>query len=158
MSRLAYQGDDYPEASKKHLDDATVLERGGRHDGSAYLAGYVVECALKSLLLHEACWDERAREHDRRKLEREQARLRDEVGHGIRDLFEEVTRVCAAATSRSSAYIPNLPDRAAIRRWKASLRYRSAGAMTRDLAQAMLRDARQTYDQTIQRMRLDGVL
>ena len=54
MTRLAScQGDDYPVASKKHLDDASALAQGGRHTGCAYLAGYVVECALKSVLLYE---------------------------------------------------------------------------------------------------------
>lgn len=158
MSRLASQDDDYPKASKKHLDDAFVLHRGGRHDGSAYLAGYVVECALKSVLLHEASWNEREREHDRRKLEQEQARLRDEIGHGLRDLLDEVSRVYAAATERSSRYLPDLSGRASIHQWKASLRYRPSGDLTSSRAQEMLRDAHRTYKQTIEQMQLDGVL
>ena len=41
--------DDYPEAAVKHMQDSGVLLAGGRYDGAAYLAGYVVECALKSI-------------------------------------------------------------------------------------------------------------
>lgn len=49
MSRLKQaNGDDYPEAALKHLQDADALVRGRRFDGAAYLAGYVVECALKT--------------------------------------------------------------------------------------------------------------
>lgn len=49
MSRLKRpNGDDYPEAARKHLRDADALFRGGRFDGAAYLTGYVVECALKT--------------------------------------------------------------------------------------------------------------
>lgn len=54
MSRLRLpNGDDHPEAAGKRLSDARVLLPAGRADGAAYLAGYVVECSLKSVLLHE---------------------------------------------------------------------------------------------------------
>ena len=43
-------GDDYPEAAGRHLQDANALLAGERHDGAAYLAGYVVECAMKTLI------------------------------------------------------------------------------------------------------------
>lgn len=42
--------DDYPKAALKHLQDAQVLFKGNRFDGAAYLAGYVVECALKTMI------------------------------------------------------------------------------------------------------------
>ena len=41
-------GDDYPEAPLKHLQDADMLFKSRRFDGAAYLSGYVVECALKT--------------------------------------------------------------------------------------------------------------
>ena len=50
MSRLQSNGDNFPEAAEKHLEDASVLIAGARYDGTAYLAGYVVECALKTLI------------------------------------------------------------------------------------------------------------
>ena len=43
-------GDDYPDAAEKHLEDSKVLMAGSRHDGAANLAGYVVECVLKTLI------------------------------------------------------------------------------------------------------------
>ena len=36
------------------MQDSGVLLAGGRYDGAAYLAGYVVECALKTLIQLEA--------------------------------------------------------------------------------------------------------
>ena len=42
--------DDYPEAARKHLVDATALATARRFDGAAYLSGYVVECAAKLLI------------------------------------------------------------------------------------------------------------
>jgi hypothetical protein len=54
MSRLALpNGDDHPDAAHKHLLDAEALLTQQRADGAAYSSGYVVECALKSLWLHE---------------------------------------------------------------------------------------------------------
>ena len=51
MSRLQQgNGDDYPEAAGKHMKDCNVLMAASRCDGAAYLAGYVVECALKTLI------------------------------------------------------------------------------------------------------------
>lgn len=45
--------DDHPEAAGKHLGDALVLSEAKRWDGAAYLAGYVVECSLKCLVIIE---------------------------------------------------------------------------------------------------------
>jgi HEPN domain-containing protein len=56
-SKLQASGEDYPEAALKHCDDAGRLLSGRRADGAAYLAGYAVECALKTLVQVE----ERAR-------------------------------------------------------------------------------------------------
>ncbi|HSN99958.1 MAG TPA: hypothetical protein VLS89_16800 [Candidatus Nanopelagicales bacterium] len=53
MSNLAYQGDDHPEAAAKHLDDAKALLAAMRYDGAGYLAGYVLECSLKTIVLLE---------------------------------------------------------------------------------------------------------
>ncbi|MDW8396565.1 MAG: HEPN domain-containing protein, partial [Anaerolineae bacterium] len=44
--------DDYPRAALKHLEDAEALLKAHRYDGAGYHAGYVVECALKTLLLY----------------------------------------------------------------------------------------------------------
>lgn len=158
MSRLAYQSDDYPEASKKHLDDAIVLGQKGRYDGSVYLTGYVIECSFKSVLLHEASWDEHARDYTRRRLEQEYLRINN-FRHQLRDLFEEVTRVYAAATKRSSRYLPNnLLSNSEIWHWKPSLRYRPLGYWTKDRALGMVTEARRIYNNTIGQMWLDQVL
>jgi len=44
--------------AEKRLKDAQVLYRNGRFDGAYYLAGYVVECALK------ACIAKKTKRHD----------------------------------------------------------------------------------------------
>ena len=42
--------DDFPKVALKHLQDAQALLKSNRFDGAAYLAGYVVECALKTMI------------------------------------------------------------------------------------------------------------
>jgi hypothetical protein len=157
MSRLAYQGSDYPEASTKHLEDAKVLDRNGRYDGCCYHAGYVVECALKTVLLHERAWNPHTGQYDRGKLAQAQIRL-SEVSHDLEGLFEDLTRVYAAATKQTSQYLPTLSGSAAIMQWRPGHRYRPVGHRRRAQAQAMLNDAQQVYNQTIGQMMRDMVL
>jgi HEPN domain-containing protein len=40
--------DDFAAAARRHLADAAVLFEQQRWDGTVYLSGYVVECALKT--------------------------------------------------------------------------------------------------------------
>jgi len=157
VSLLAYQGDDYPVASTKHLADAQTLAKNGRHLGCAYLAGYVVECALKSVLLYEASWDQAARRYDSQKLGKEQARLR-QFAHNLKALRDEVIGVNVRATTRSQRYVPNLPRGAVIWDWSESLRYRAPTAIMPPHAQSMLQDATKVYQQTISLMARDQVL
>ena len=42
--------DKFPKAALKHLQDAQELNSRNRFDGAAYLAGYVVECTLKTMI------------------------------------------------------------------------------------------------------------
>ncbi len=157
MSLLADRrrhAEDYPEAAKKHLEDATALACTQRHDGCSYLAGYVVECSLRSVFLHEESWDPTARQHIPRKLHA--ALDRRPVSHDLQDLLMELKRVTAAATALSAKYVPP-PPVTMVPRWSASLRYRAPHVTARD-SQAMLAEAKRVYDHTIGQMRLDGVL
>ncbi len=70
MSRLRQaNGEDYPEAAGKHMQDSGALLARGRYDGAAYLAGYVVECALKTLIQLEA--GQVGHHHDLSRLDRD---------------------------------------------------------------------------------------
>lgn len=158
MSRLAYpEGDDYPEASTKHLADAVVLNQSGRYDGCVYHAGYVVECALKSVLLYQMSWVPQTGEYDRKKFVQAQIRL-TEISHGLQDLLRELGRVRVEATTQSSPYLPDLSGSAAIMKWRPSHRYRRAGHRARDQAQAMLDEAQRVWSQTIDQMMKDRVI
>ena len=139
-SLLKPDGDDYPDAATKHLADAKALLGDSRFDGAAYLAGYVVECSLKSILQYET--GNAPREH---RLNR---------------LANEVAKVTAIATAVTAKYltptVQNLPSTSIVG-WSPEMRYRSA-SMSQTDADAWVGEADQFYSDTVASMILDGVI
>lgn len=145
MSKLAQpNGDDHPEAAGKHLEDAMALVKAQRYDGAAYLAGYVVECAIKALILLEHGW----------------AR-----GHELNQLSNRAQQFAALSGARSARYVAGVmrissgggimnPSTG----WCPSLRYWPPNRISRQRATNWLSDAQAIYAQTIVPMRLDGVI
>lgn len=130
-------GDDYPAAAGKHLVDATVLARAERHDGAGYLAGYAVECTMKTLI----------------QLERGRPR---KYKHQLTKLSQNAMRFAVLPGARSVRYAPK--KIAGIAGWREELRYRAPGTISSATAQAWLEEARMLYETTIVPMRLDGVI
>ena len=137
---LMPNGDDHPEAAHKHLLDAGVLLAQLRPDGAAYLSGYVVECALKSLYV----------------LEMGQPLM----GHNFATLMKQVSAVATVAGVKTARYFgPSTSGvlGSAIRNWTPEMRYRPP-SMTPGDAQAWYSCARDVFQETVHQMRLDGVL
>jgi hypothetical protein len=150
MSKLRLpNGDDHPEAASKHLSDATILNAASRADGAAYLAGYVVESSLKSLILVEL-----GQTHG----DTEAHKLK----HLLGKLSGRVLQLAALPSSKTARYLPkqvaghSLYDQA--HGWRETLRYRAPGAVPSQKAQDWLNEAQQVFESTILRMRLDGVI
>jgi hypothetical protein len=141
MSRFRQSnGDDYPDAAGKHFSDARTLVDAARHDGAAYLAGYVVECALKSLLQVETGTAPRI--------------------HLLPTLAQNVTAACMVAGAKTSKYVtPSVRDvpTATIAGWSETMRYRSPSMAAGD-AQAWVDEADAVYADTVASMILDGVI
>ena len=141
MSRLrTSNGDDHPEAAHKHLLDAQTLLGQQRADGAAYLSGYVVECALKSL------WQ----------LETGQPRR----GHDLRKLAQAVSAVATVAGVKTARYFKQATSSvssSAIAAWTPEMRY-WAPTMTSGDAMAWCQIADNVFQETVAQMRLDGVL
>lgn len=141
MSRLRLpNGDDYPDAAHKHLSDAGVLLAQQRPDGAAYLSGYVVECALKTLQV----------------LETGQA-LR---GHDFQDLAGQVSAVATVAGAKAAKYWGRAMGgllTSAIRSWKPDMRYQ-APSMAPGAAEIWYACARDVFQETVYEMKLDGVI
>ncbi len=137
-------GDDYPEAAAKHLADAKSLLAVNRADGAAYLAGYVVECALKSLVLVEA------------------GNARG-FGHQLANLSKHTLLLAAQAGARTSRYKPRINPSPSIcdgqpDGWHETLRYRQIGAVTAATAAAWVGEAEAIYVSTVVPMRIDGLV
>ena len=141
MSRLrTSNGDDHPEAAHKHLLDAQTLLGQQRADGAAYLSGYVVECALKSL------WQ----------LETGQPRR----GHDLRKLAQAVSAVATVAGVKTARYFKQATSSvssSAIAAWTPEMRY-WAPTMTTGDAMAWCQIADNVFQETVAHTRLDGVL
>lgn len=141
MTRLRQNnGDDYPAAARRHLEDAGVLHGGGRFDGTAYLAGYVVECALKTLIQIEA--GGAAASHDLAGLDRTLGSLAARVG---------------AQTARIYANARPLLGDPHVATWHPAMRYRDASASRAD-ADAWIQTASAVYAAVVGGLTLDGAL
>lgn len=142
MSKLRQpNGDDHPDAAGKHLLDARALEQANRYDGAAYLAGYVVECAMKALIL----------------AEKQPARTE----HSLATLGMEAVRLAALPNSRTAKYArPLSPGHLMYTgqiKWRPEMRYRSPGRIGQGEARAFVSEAERVYKMTIPVMKLDGV-
>ena len=142
MSNLCQpNGDDYPEAARKHLDDARALLNAGRYDGAGYHAGYVIECALKTLLL---------------------VGNKPVRGHDLSALSQHAIKLATDGSPQTARYIPNPPPRLAYATpphgWKETMRYRAPGDLTQMQAKGWLNESERVYRATIVAMRKDGVI
>lgn len=151
MSRLRLaNGDDHPEAAGKHLGDARVLLGASRNDGAAYLAGYVAECALKALLLHEKGtsagtplpWKKGRDGHDLAKLQSDAA---------------TIAFVAGAKTARYFGPTVKGLTSLALAAWDPEMRYRAPSMAAAD-ATSWLANAESVYHETVGTMIKDGVL
>jgi len=145
--------DDHPDAADKHLDDALVLREAARWDGAAYLSGYVVECALKCLVI----------------LDRLSSVSVDAAGkqvrkfsHDLNALSQEALRLASLPGARTARYVPRMTPGHSIydagRGWRETLRYREPGAVARVDADAWVAEAQAVFESTIVPMRIDGVV
>jgi len=145
MSRIRQaNGDDYPESAAENLADALSLLAANRTDGAAYLSGYVVECALKSLVVVAAG----------NPLN---------FGHNLNRLSREALNLAALPGSKTARYIPRLNPGPSIidappNGWRETLRYREAGAVTALTATSWLAEAQAVFASTIIPLRIDGLI
>ncbi len=149
MSKLrTLTGDDHPDAALKHLLDAQTLLAQQRTDGAAYLSGYVVECALKSLWLYET------------KAPTGSAMPWGKKGHDLNHLASRVTALATVAGAKTAKYFKTATSgvsSSAIAAWKPEMRYQSP-TMSAGNAQAWCNIAGAVFEETVAQMRLDGVL
>jgi hypothetical protein len=138
-------GEDHADAAGKHLSDARVLLDNNRYDGAGSLAGYVIECCFKCLHLCEKG------EHP--------------WGHDINQLGRDALEFAATVpSSRTARYVGGLGLTHPIYAysegsgWNESLRYQPEGKITEAESASWLAEAERVYQQTVGRMKMDGVV
>ena len=130
--------DDFPKAALKHLEDARVLRDDQRFDGAAYLAGYVVECTLKTVF--EAENPPVPRIHD------------------LSNLQQTVQQLALRAGPRTGTlYIAATQTLVQILAWRPEMRYRSPH-VTETMAATWMREAESIYRQLIGSLTLAGTI
>lgn len=158
MSNLRHGDDDHPEAAAKHYADSSFLLDHGRFDAAGYLCGYVVECSLKSVILHDRSWDPTLRRHDVGQIATWHGVLsRRPYGHDLLSIANLTVGVAGAS------YLPDLMQgattgRASIFDWRETIRYRPPGFVDEPRAIAWGSWASHAFCESIVRMRLDEVL
>lgn len=134
--------DNYPAAAIKHVRDSEALLAARRYDGAGYLAGYAVECTLKTLI-----W-----------VETNQGR----GGHDLNTLSSRALQLASLASQKTARYVggPTITslDYGPPTGWRETLRYESEGAVSEASSRAWVMEARRLHDRVIIPMRLDGVV
>jgi len=143
MSKIRQSnGDDYPEAAKKHLGDAETLFQAQHYDGAGYLTGYIAECVLKTVIVLEGGKALRV--------------------HKLHDLSQSALELAAMPSAKTAKYAigpsPGHSMYDAARGWRETLRYRPAGSITPQEATDWLTEARTLYAAAIIPMQLDGLI
>ena len=143
MSKVAQtNGDDYVDAASKHVKDARILLDQNRLDNAEYLAGYVVECTLKTIAVLEGI-NVRMYKHD------------------INQIHSKLVRdIPSLASPKTAAYIRypitnlqyGLPNG-----WEEVMRYRSP-FVAKACAESWVIEAERLYRQIIQTMQKDGLI
>jgi hypothetical protein len=146
-------GDDFPLAALKHSSDARKLLAVARYDGAAYLAGYVVECVAKTIILHDRAYNFATRQVDPNLLNDWHSKLRYKpYGHALLKL---VTETLSSNGQNYAHFLPAAND-SIVAGWQETLRYRaehfSAVAAREYVSSASL------AENAIIQMELDGVL
>jgi hypothetical protein len=134
--------DDFPGAASKHVLDSEALLAANRFDGAGYLAGYAVECTIKTVAQVEG-----------RKLGKR---------HDLGDLSRKALVLVALPSSRTARYLTN-PNFTTLTYgdppgWKETMRYQAVGFVNRADAVAWVAEARRLHDEVILEMKKDGIL
>jgi hypothetical protein len=153
MSKLRVNDDDHPDAAGKHLGDAQTLLAAQRLDGAAYLGGYVIECSLKTLILHDQSYDPALGQYDATKRDACHKRL------AAKPYRHDIVNLMGAAVGPNGAGYqprPNLLS-APARNWSEQWRYHGPGSVAAN-AHDLLSEATRIYQQVVVTMRQDGLL
>ena len=129
----------------KHCDDARHLLSANRPDGAAYLAGYAVECTLKTVIQVERGNNALLRFHD------------------LNSLSAQAMGLAALPSNKTARYlthpsITTLPYSNPPSGWKEYLRYYPSGTIPTPTAEQWVGEAERLYLEVIGELQKDGEL
>lgn len=133
----------FSNAAGRHLCDAEIMLQNHRWDNAVYLAGYVVECALKLLVNHYFKNDKAAAKygHDLEELEGKAiARLRV--------LYPILDKQLPASRTFGTVLAEYHPER----------RYARSGLWTEEEAKKAVKRAEEIYREIIPKLVLNGLI
>ncbi len=147
-----HEVEDYPRAAIRHEQDSASLFEAGRYDGSAYLAGYVVECSTKALL-------EMARTHVPGGTEGHIPNLASHIPKNLArnlSLHIKAARVAKVCNRYVGAIRPK--EYARIQDWWCTCRGYERPGLDKDTTRRIRAEATRILNATIHAMVLDRVL
>lgn len=163
-------GDDFPEAAQRHLDDIQALCDARRFDGAAYLSGYAIECSLKAVVFageiarqgsvaHSALKAELARGSKTRARFDRVARdaARQDRGHDLAHLASQVATYRATLSGATASYAVDV-SKGPFKGWSPKLRYCNNGKTAETEVRAWAQEAQTVFNNTVGRMILDGLV
>lgn len=132
--------DNFPAAAKKHVGDSELLFANRRFDGAAYLAGYAVECVLKTLILADSG--------------------NIVFTHNLNNLSAKAISL-AGVGSRTAKYLRanqitslSYGDQG----WRETMRYEPEGTVSEQQSRCWVQEGKRMYDQIVRELDADGVL
>ena len=132
--------ENFADASARHFDDATQLITHQRYDNAAYLLGYVVECAMKTVFSAGPLMKPQ------------------KLGHDLNAISIDALQLLWIVAPAMRRYqIPESQDlEDFIRDWDPSLRYRQSGAVDELQAKKWAVSAGQVFENFVVQSVLDG--
>lgn len=121
--------------------DSEVLLNASRYDGAGYLAGYAVECTLKTLIWVEAGGVPQT--------------------HNLNGLSNRALQLHSLATQKTASYVKTAAITTLLygsAGWRETLRYQPEGTVSQADSSAWVSEARRLHDEVIIPMKLDGVI
>jgi HEPN domain-containing protein len=135
--------DNYPEAARKHVLDSEALLSAKRYDGAGYLAGYAVECTLKTLIFVETRGGGGGHDHD------------------LSRLSTRALTLLSLPGARTASYVKQSPITSLSygpAGWRETLRYEAEGTVSQTDSETWVSEARRLHDEVIIPMKKDGVI
>jgi HEPN domain-containing protein len=133
----------FANSASRHLHDSQVLLKEERLDNAVYLAGYVVECAFKTLV-EQYFKNNQAAYHFNHDI----IKLEDEMMDRLRVMYPILDQQLPTSQTSITVLAKDHPNR----------RYAKSQLWSEDEAELAVKQAKKIYQDTILKLVLDGLI